>query len=63
MRYDATTLTTLAAFGLTLLLPRTSGAQDTRSAVPFTVGEELTYKATLGKIRAGTARILPNVAL
>jgi hypothetical protein len=28
-----------------------------RAAVPFAVGEELTYKASFGKLRAGTARM------
>ena len=48
-------------------MPLVSGAQNTavvrevsrdaRQAVPFVVGEELTYRATFGKIRAGTARM------
>ena len=37
--------------------PRTSDAQASPAAVPFTVGEELTYRATFGKIPAGTARM------
>ena len=43
-----------------MVLPQLVSAQDTRSAaptVPFVVGEELTYKATYGKIPAGTARM------
>lgn len=40
------------------VLPRMSGAQEVHAAaVPFAVGEELTYKATFGKIRAGTGRM------
>ena len=53
---NSTTVTTLAASAV-MFLPLTSGAQESRPAVPFTVGEELTYRATFGKIRAGTARM------
>jgi len=53
MRHNSTVLATL---GL-MILPQVSGAQDSRAAVPFVVGEELTYKATFGKIPAGTARM------
>ena len=53
MRPNLTTLATVAMF----VLPLASGAQESRSAVPFVVGEELTYRATFGKIRAGTARM------
>ena len=49
-------LTTLAASAM-FVLPLASGAQGSRAAVPFVVGEELTYRATFGKIRAGTARM------
>jgi hypothetical protein len=50
------TLTTAATSAL-LVLPLVSGAQESRADVPFVVGEELTYRATFGKIRAGTARM------
>jgi uncharacterized protein DUF3108 len=46
-----------------MVLPQVVSAQSARSAapavpaVPFVVGEELTYKATYGKIPAGTARM------
>jgi hypothetical protein len=63
MRPNLITLATSAM----LVMPLASGAQDTaqvrevrqdaRQAVPFVVGEELTYRATFGKIRAGTARM------
>src|SRR6476620_8396204 len=53
MRHNSTVL---AALGL-IVLPQVIGAQDSRAAVPFVVGEELTYKATFGKIPAGTARM------
>ena len=53
---NPTTVTTLAASAV-MFLPLTSGAQEPRPTVPFTVGEELTYRATFGKIRAGTARM------
>src|SRR6476620_8707291 len=53
MRHNSTVL---AALGL-IVLPQVIGAQDSRAAVPFVVGEELTYKATFGKIHAGTARM------
>jgi len=56
-------LTTLATSAM-LVMPLVSGAQEAREvvrpahqAVPFVVGEELTYRATFGKIRAGTARM------
>src|SRR5512144_1011884 len=47
---------TVAGFGL-MVLVQSSGAQATAAAVPFGVGEELTYKATFGRIPAGTARM------
>jgi len=47
---------TMAGFGL-MVLAQSSSAQATAAAVPFAVGEELTYKATFGKIPAGTARM------
>ena len=50
------TLTSLATSAM-LVMPLVSGAHDTGQAVPFVVGEELTYRATFGKIRAGTARM------
>ena len=53
MRTNLTALATSAMF----VLPLASGAQESRAAVPFVVGEELTYRATFGKIRAGTARM------
>src|SRR5687767_3563173 len=53
MRPNFSTVATTAL----LVLPLASGAQESRAAVPFTVGEELTYRATFGKIRAGTARM------
>jgi hypothetical protein len=40
-----------------LALPHAGVAQERRAAVPFSVGEELVYKATFGKIPAGTARM------
>ena len=43
-----------------MVLPQLLTAQNSHSAVPavpFVVGEELTYKATYGKIPAGTARM------
>ena len=46
----------MASLGL-MILPGATGAQASRPTVPFTVGEELTYKATFGKINAGTARM------
>ena len=49
-------MSTMAGFGL-MVLAETSNAQATPAAVPFTVGEELTYKATFGRIHAGTARM------
>ena len=48
---------------ITLLVPSASQAQTTPVAsttaapVPFVVGEELVYRATFGKLRAGTARM------
>ena len=56
---------TLIGFGaaLVLLLPASGAAQQpvalstTRAPVPFVVGEELTYKASFGRINAGTARM------
>jgi hypothetical protein len=53
MRYH----TTLAAALALIVSAQASDAQTTRPAVPFVVGEELTYKATFGKIPAGTARM------
>ena len=53
---NPTTVTTLAASAV-MFLPLTSSAQGSRPEVPFTVGEELTYRATFGKIPAGTARM------
>jgi hypothetical protein len=47
---------TTAGLGL-MVLARGIDAQTTQATVPFTVGEELTYKATFGKIHAGTARM------
>ena len=52
MRYD-----NLMASVAMLILPQMSGAQESRAAVPFVVGEELVYRATYGKIPAGTARM------
>jgi hypothetical protein len=49
-------MTALAALAV-MVLPQVSGAQNTRTSVPFVVGEELTYKATFGKLHAGTARM------
>jgi hypothetical protein len=40
-----------------IVLPHVSNAQSSPAAVPFVVGEELTYKATYGRIPAGTARM------
>jgi hypothetical protein len=40
-----------------MALPQLLSAQTSRPTVPFVVGEELTYKATYGKIPAGTARM------
>ena len=59
MRQTLTTLTiaTTLAASASAILPFEIRAQDQRAAVPFTVGEELTYRATFGKIRAGTARM------
>src|SRR6185503_3729525 len=48
--------TALAALAV-MVLPQVSGSQNTRTSVPFVVGEELTYKATFGKLHAGTARM------
>ena len=53
MRHNMTALAALAV----MVLPQVSGAQNTRMSVPFVVGEELTYKATFGKLHAGTARM------
>ena len=50
------TMNSLAGLAM-MVLPQMSGAQVSRTAVPFVVGEELTYKATFGKIPAGTARM------
>ena len=47
---------TMAGFGL-IVLAQAIGAQPAPATVPFAVGEELTYKATFGKIHAGTARM------
>jgi len=55
-RTTRTIATTLAA-SAAVVLPIEIRAQASRPAVPFTVGEELTYKATFGKIPAGTARM------
>src|SRR5215203_1139518 len=55
-RTTRTIVTTLAA-SAAVVLPIEMRAQAPRPAVPFTVGEELTYKATFGKIPAGTARM------
>ena len=59
MRRTLTTLTiaTTLASSAAVVLPIEMRAQESRPAVPFTVGEELTYRATFGKIRAGTARM------
>jgi hypothetical protein len=48
-----------AVMASALLLSAELGAQrsDVRARVPFTVGEELTYRATFGGIDAGTARL------
>jgi len=53
---NPTIVITLAA-SAAMFVPLTSDAQGIRAAVPFTVGEELTYRATFGKIPAGTARM------
>jgi uncharacterized protein DUF3108 len=53
MRHNMTALAALAV----MVLPQVSGSQNTRTSVPFVVGEELTYKATFGKLHAGTARM------
>ena len=50
------TMNSLAGLAM-MVLPQMSDAQVSRMAVPFVVGEELTYKATFGKIPAGTARM------
>jgi len=47
---------TLAALAM-IILPHASHAQSSPAAVPFAVGEELTYKASFGRIHAGTARM------
>ena len=72
MRRDSSAMITTAGVLLALLgaaAPHTAGAQGapdapdapdapvTRAAVPFVVGESLTYKASFGRIRAGTARM------
>ena len=59
MRPNVTILATSAMLGM----PLAGGAQEVletpnaRQAVPFVVVEELTYKATFGKLPAGTARM------
>ena len=53
MRHLAIETATLAV----IILAPAIGAQHAPPAVPFTVGEELTYKATFGRIHAGTARM------
>ena len=49
---------TMAALAV-IVLPHASNAQSSPAAVPFVVGEELTYKASYGRIPAGTARMSP----
>jgi hypothetical protein len=49
-------MSTTAGLGL-MVLARVIDAQTTPATVPFTVGEELTYKATFGKVHAGRARM------
>lgn len=45
------------AMSAMMVLPRVSRAQESRASVPFVVGEELEYRATFGKIHAGTGRM------
>jgi len=52
-RNTGNTLATLAM----IVLPQASRAQRSPAPVPFEVGEELTYKATFGRIPAGSARM------
>jgi len=47
---------TLAALAM-IVLPHASPAQSSPAAVPFAVGEELSYKASFGRIPAGSARM------
>ena len=47
---------TLAALAV-IVLPGVSNAQSSPAPVPFVVGEELVYKASYGRIPAGTARM------
>jgi hypothetical protein len=54
-RYTISAMTT-ASLAL-MILSGATGAQTPHATVPFTVGEELSYKATFGKIHAGTARM------
>jgi hypothetical protein len=51
MRY-----TILRSIAATTILTSAASAQESRP-VPFVVGEELTYRATFGRIHAGTARM------
>jgi hypothetical protein len=71
-QYAARTFAGVVAFalGISAAVPTVGGAQQAQlqvvqpagttgsvAAVPFAVGEELTYRATLSGIRAGTARM------
>ena len=47
---------TLAVLAV-IVCPHVSNAQHSPAAVPFVVGEELVYKASYGRIPAGTARM------
>ena len=66
MRRASTSMMTTAGVVLALsgaAAPHSAGAQNapdapvTPAPVPFTVGETLTYKASFGRLRAGTARM------
>ena len=63
LRKSARTVLGAATVLITLLVPRAGEAQTVPVAstaaapVPFVVGEELVYRATFGKLRAGTARM------